>query len=68
MTTHAEESVIEAGHSAKNYWRDLWKNRELLWILSKRDLSVRYKQTLLGAAWGVVTPVELEVGQVQKIE
>lgn len=57
MTTHAEESVIEVGHSAKNYWRDLWKNRELLWILSKRDLSVRYKQTLLGAAWGVVRPL-----------
>ncbi|WP_428653598.1 ABC transporter permease [Runella sp.] len=51
------EIVIEAGHGAKNYWKDLWKNRELLWILARRDLSVRYKQTAIGAAWAVVRPL-----------
>lgn len=54
---HINEVVIEAGHGAKNYWKDLWKNRELLWILAKRDLSVRYKQTAIGAAWAVVRPL-----------
>ncbi len=53
----SEEVLIEAGHSAKNYWRDLWKNRELLWILSRRDLSVRYKQSLLGMGWAIVRPL-----------
>lgn len=52
----SDEVIIEAGHGAKNYWKDLWKNRELLWILSKRDLSVRYKQTAIGAAWAVLRP------------
>jgi lipopolysaccharide transport system permease protein len=51
-----EEVVIEAGHAAKNYWRDLWKSRELLWILSRRDLSVRYKQTFIGAGWALIRP------------
>lgn len=54
---HLNEIVIEAGHGAKNYWKDLWKNRELLWILARRDLSVRYKQTAIGAAWAVVRPL-----------
>jgi lipopolysaccharide transport system permease protein len=53
---YSDEIVIESGHGAKNYWRDLWKNRELLWILSRRDLSVRYKQTVIGAGWAVVRP------------
>jgi lipopolysaccharide transport system permease protein len=55
--THTEEVVIEAGHSAKNYWKDLWKNRELLWILSKRDLSVRYKQSMIGVGWALIRPL-----------
>lgn len=53
---HSEEVIIEAGYGAKNYWRDLWKNRELLLILSRRDLSVRYKQTVVGAGWAVIRP------------
>ncbi|MCP1383796.1 ABC transporter permease [Runella sp. CRIBMP] len=54
---YINEVVIEAGHGAKNYWKDLWKNRELLWILARRDLSVRYKQTAIGAAWAVLRPL-----------
>ena len=49
--------TIKAGGSEKDYWKDLWLNRQLLWILSKRDISVRYKQTLLGVAWSVLRPV-----------
>ncbi len=36
---------------------ELWQYRELLWILALRDIKVRYKQTLLGAAWAVIQPV-----------
>ncbi len=37
--------------------RDLWRYRELLYFLTWRDVKVRYKQTLLGAAWAVLQPV-----------
>jgi len=37
-------------------WNDLWKYRELLYFLSWRDIKVRYKQTVLGAAWAIIQP------------
>lgn len=37
--------------------RDLWIYRELIFFLVWRDIKVRYKQTLLGAAWAVIQPV-----------
>lgn len=37
--------------------RDLWQYRDLLYILTERDIKVRYKQTILGAAWAVIQPV-----------
>jgi lipopolysaccharide transport system permease protein len=36
---------------------DLWRYRELLYFLTWRDLKVRYKQTVLGAAWAVLQPL-----------
>jgi lipopolysaccharide transport system permease protein len=36
--------------------RELWECRELLYFLVWRDVKVRYKQTLLGAAWAVLQP------------
>jgi lipopolysaccharide transport system permease protein len=36
--------------------RDLWEYRELLYFLTWRDIKVRYKQTVLGAAWAVIQP------------
>src|SRR2546426_2130911 len=48
--------VIEAGRTEKNYWADLWRYRELFLILAWRDVSVRYKQTIIGVAWAVVRP------------
>ena len=38
---------------------ELWRNRGLLYFLVWRDVKVRYKQTVLGAAWAVVQPVSL---------
>jgi len=37
--------------------KELWAYRELLWVLTLRDIKVRYKQTVLGVAWAVIQPV-----------
>lgn len=50
------ELILEPGRAAKNYWRDLWRYRELFIILAWRDITVRYKQTVVGALWAVVRP------------
>ena len=49
--------VLEPGRTERNYWRDLWSYRELFAILAWRDLAVRYKQTVIGAAWAVIRPL-----------
>lgn len=36
---------------------DLWRYRELLFFLTWRDVKIRYKQTLLGAAWAILQPL-----------
>jgi lipopolysaccharide transport system permease protein len=36
--------------------RELWEYRELLYFLTWRDVKVRYKQTILGAAWAIIQP------------
>jgi lipopolysaccharide transport system permease protein len=48
--------VIEPGRYERNYWADLWRYRELFQVLAWRDLAVRYKQTVMGAAWAVIRP------------
>ncbi|MBS1949748.1 MAG: O-antigen export system, permease protein [Cytophagales bacterium] len=53
----SDRIIIEAGRTEKNYWRDLWHFRELFYILSWRDIKVRYKQTVIGAAWSIVRPL-----------
>jgi len=50
------ELIIEPGRTEKNYWRDLWRYRELLYFLAWRDILVRYKQTVIGIAWAVIRP------------
>jgi lipopolysaccharide transport system permease protein len=49
--------VLEAGRAERNYWRDLWRYRELLYFLAWRDVKVRYKQAALGVAWALIQPV-----------
>lgn len=36
---------------------ELWRYRELLWILAVRDVKLRYRQTVLGAAWAILQPL-----------
>jgi homopolymeric O-antigen transport system permease protein len=53
-------SVITRIKPAKGWiglnFRELWKYRELSYFLIWRDLKVRYKQTVLGAAWAIIQP------------
>jgi lipopolysaccharide transport system permease protein len=49
--------VIEAGGAGRQYWRDLWRYRELFYFLAWRDIAVRYKQTVIGVAWSLVRPL-----------
>lgn len=51
-----QELVIEAGRSERQYWRDLWRYRELFYFLAWRDILVRYKQTAIGIAWALIRP------------
>lgn len=48
--------VIEPGLASANYWRDLWRYRELMYFLAWRDIVVRYKQTAIGVAWALLRP------------
>jgi lipopolysaccharide transport system permease protein len=57
MTQHATELIIEAGHTERNYWRDLFRYRELFYFLAWRDVLVRYKQTVIGILWAVLRPL-----------
>ena len=48
--------VLEPGRTDRQYWRDLWRYRELFFILAWRDVAVRYKQTIIGIAWAFLRP------------
>ncbi|NEP19471.1 MAG: ABC transporter permease [Leptolyngbya sp. SIO4C1] len=56
MTEPLPELVIEAGRTEAQYWRDLWRYRELFYFLAWRDVLVRYKQTAIGVAWALIRP------------
>ena len=48
--------ILEAGRTENQYWRDIWAYRELFAVLAWRDVSVRYKQTVIGVAWALLRP------------
>ena len=50
------ELILEAGRVGQQYWRDLWRYRELFYVLAWRDFSVRYKQTTIGVLWAFLQP------------
>src|ERR1700692_66757 len=66
---HTEVAMMEAPHefpvmhiAARRGWLaldlpELWAYRELLYFFVWRDIKVRYKQTVIGAAWAVLQPV-----------
>ena len=48
--------VIEAGKTEKQYWKDIYRYREVAYFMSWRDILVRYKQTAIGIAWALIRP------------
>jgi lipopolysaccharide transport system permease protein len=52
---HEHVTVIDPGGRWLDL-RELWAYRELVVVLAKRDIKVRYKQTALGAAWAILQP------------
>ncbi|MFT5134704.1 MAG: lipopolysaccharide transport system permease protein [Gammaproteobacteria bacterium] len=49
--------TVEAGRTEKQYWKDIWRYRELFFFLAWRDLLVRYKQTIIGISWALIRPL-----------
>jgi lipopolysaccharide transport system permease protein len=56
MHQSSPELIIEAGRTERQYWKDLWRYRELFYFLAWRDILVRYKQTAIGIAWALIRP------------
>ncbi|MGA0200001.1 MAG: ABC transporter permease [Prochlorotrichaceae cyanobacterium] len=48
--------IIEAGRTERQYWKDIWRYRELFYFLAWRDILVRYKQTAIGIVWALIRP------------
>jgi lipopolysaccharide transport system permease protein len=57
MAPAGMDVIIEAGRAERQYWKDLWRYRELFYFLAWRDLLVRYKQTVVGATWALIRPL-----------
>ena len=55
----ASIEITPAGSLFELNLRELWQYRELLYFLTWRDIKIRYKQTILGAAWAVLQPLAL---------
>ena len=51
------KTVIEANGKNRQYWIDIWRYRGLAFNLAKRDITVRYKQTVIGLGWSIINPV-----------
>jgi lipopolysaccharide transport system permease protein len=49
--------IIEAEAGHRLDFPDLWRYRELLYFLIWRDVKIKYKQTVLGAAWAIIQPL-----------
>jgi lipopolysaccharide transport system permease protein len=57
----ALENIIEWSDSLAGHARELWRHRELLWLVTQREIKVRYKQSALGVVWAVLQPLSLMV-------
>lgn len=57
MATSKHQVIITPGLSATNYWKDLYRYRELFYVLSWRDIKVKYKQTVIGVLWAILRPL-----------
>lgn len=51
------QMIIDAGHLQSEYFKDLFRYRELFYFFAWRDLLVRYRHTLLGVLWVILRPL-----------
>lgn len=49
--------VLEAGRAERHYWADVFRYRDLFFMLARRDVAVRYKQTAIGILWAILRPL-----------
>jgi lipopolysaccharide transport system permease protein len=47
----------DRGHARTNVIKEFWRYRELLYFFAWRDIKVRYRQAVMGAAWAVIQPL-----------
>lgn len=60
--SHEQITVIDANARAELVRpHTLWRYRELIYFLARRDVSIRYKESVIGVAWAVLQPVLLAV-------
>jgi len=52
-----QKTVIEPNGKNLQYWKDIWHYKTLAANFAKRDITVRYKQTVIGLGWSVISPV-----------
>lgn len=61
LSTHPTDEPLVTIRSQQSWTAlelgDLWRYRELLFLLTWRDIKVRYAQTVLGASWAVIQPI-----------
>ena len=50
------ELVIEAGRTERQYWRDLWRYRELFYFLAWRDILSATSRRSSASAWALIRP------------
>ena len=50
-------TIIESGSIGTLSWREIWRYRELFWMLAWRNIVVRYKQTVFGLLWALGRPL-----------
>jgi lipopolysaccharide transport system permease protein len=55
------ENTIEWSDSLLAHARELMRHRELLWLITQREIKVRYKQSLLGVIWAILQPLSLMI-------
>ncbi|MBL8166649.1 MAG: ABC transporter permease [Acidobacteria bacterium] len=53
------ENTVAWRESLRAHLRELWRHRELLWLITQREIKVRYKQSLLGVLWAILQPLSL---------
>lgn len=57
----ALENTIAWSDNLLAHARELFRHRELLWLVTQREIKVRYKQSVLGALWAILQPLSLMI-------